>query len=69
MLLVNLVNYTNPTGLCAECQKPLNTSNPEGTIPVCCDELPYNSYNCNNTGDARCDTIGFVGLSDHLVHQ
>ncbi len=56
MLLVNLVNYTNPTGLCAECQTPLNTSNPEGTVPVCCDEMPYNSDNCTNTRDARCDT-------------
>ncbi len=55
ILWVNLVNYTNPTGLCAECQKPLNTSNPEGTIPVCCDELPYKNDNCTNTGNASCD--------------
>ncbi len=54
--MVNLVNYTNPSGRCAECQKPLNISNIEGTIPVCCDELPYKSGNCDNTGDARCDT-------------
>ncbi len=56
MLLVNLVNYTNPTGLCAECHTPLYTSNLEGTIPVCCNELPYKDSNCTNTGDARCDT-------------
>ncbi len=56
MLLVNLVNYTNPTGLCAECQTPLYTSNPEGIIPVCCDELPYKNNNCNNTGVTSCDT-------------
>ncbi len=56
VLIVNLVNYTNPSGLCAECQKPLNTSSIEGTIPVCCDEQRYISANCNNTGDARCDT-------------
>ena len=57
MLWVNLTNYTNPSGLCAECQIQ-NTSNPlnESLGPVCCDEMPYNSYNCNNTGDARCDT-------------
>ncbi len=54
--MVNLVNYTNPSGLCAECQKPLNTSNIEGTILVCCDELPYKSSNCVNTGNQSCDT-------------
>ncbi len=56
ILTVNLVNYTNPTGLCAECQKPLNTNNPEETIPVCCDELPFSTGNCDNTGEERCDT-------------
>ncbi len=56
MLLVNLVNYTNPSGLCAECQPLLNISNPEERIPVCCGEKPYKSDNCTNTGDARCDT-------------
>ena len=56
ILTVNLVNYTNPTGLCAECQNPLNTSHPTETIPVCCDELPYISVNCDNTGEERCDT-------------
>ena len=24
--------------------------------PVCCDESPFRSDNCNNTGEARCDT-------------
>ncbi len=47
ILTVNLVNYTNPTGLCAECH---------GLMPVCCDELPFISGNCTNTGDKRCDT-------------
>ena len=56
ILTVNLVNYTNPTGLCAECQRPLNTSYPTNTIPVCCDELPFKSGNCDNTGEERCDT-------------
>ncbi len=56
ILTVNLVNYTNPTGLCAECQKPLNTNNTEETTPVCCDELPFKSGNCDNTGEERCDT-------------
>ncbi|XP_064403195.1 uncharacterized protein LOC135348787 isoform X1 [Halichondria panicea] len=56
ILTVNLVNYTNPTGLCAECQNPLNTSHSTETIPVCCDELPYISVNCDNTGEERCDT-------------
>ncbi len=56
VLTVNLVNYTNPTGLCAECQRQLNTSYPTETIPVCCDELPYTFGNCDNTGEERCDT-------------
>ena len=56
ILTVNLVDYTNPTGLCAECQRPLNTSHPTDTIPVCCDELPFNFGNCDNTGEERCDT-------------
>ncbi|XP_064403395.1 uncharacterized protein LOC135348930 [Halichondria panicea] len=49
VLTVNLVNYTNPTGQCAECH-------PTETIPVCCDELPFNFGNCDNTGEGRCDT-------------
>ncbi len=57
ILTVNLVNYTNPTGLCAECQRPLNISYPMNeTIPVCCDELPFMSGNCNNIEEERCDT-------------
>ncbi|XP_064403188.1 uncharacterized protein LOC135348781 isoform X2 [Halichondria panicea] len=49
ILTVNLVNYTNPTGLCAECHETM-------PVPVCCDELPFISGNCNNTGEERCDT-------------
>ncbi len=56
ILTVKLINYTNPTGLCAECQRPLNTSHPTDTIPVCCDEQPLKFGNCNNTGEERCDT-------------
>ncbi|XP_064403224.1 uncharacterized protein LOC135348803 isoform X2 [Halichondria panicea] len=56
ILTVNLVNYTNPTGLCAECERPLNTGYPTNTIPVCCDEQPFKSGNCDNTGEGRCDT-------------
>ncbi len=52
ILTVNLVNYTNPTGLCAECHS--NTTIDFG--PVCCDQLPYTSGNCTNTGEERCDT-------------
>ncbi|XP_064403173.1 uncharacterized protein LOC135348775 isoform X2 [Halichondria panicea] len=47
ILTVNLVNYTNPTGLCAECHD---------IMPVCCDELPFKSGNCTDTGEKRCDT-------------
>ncbi len=56
ILKVNFINYNNPTGLCAECQIPLNTSHPTETIPVCCDEQPFISGNCDNTGEERCDT-------------
>ncbi len=51
ILTVSFINYTNPTGLCAECPRSPNIS-----IPVCCDELPLKSGNCTNTGDKRCDT-------------
>ena len=55
-LLVNLVNYTNPSGLCAECLTRLDqVTNATELVPVCCDE-PNITDNCNNTGDARCDT-------------
>ncbi len=50
ILKVNFINYTNPTGLCAECH--LDTS----FGPVCCDELPVHTTNCDNTGEERCDT-------------
>ncbi|XP_064403204.1 protein psiR-like isoform X3 [Halichondria panicea] len=56
ILTVNLVNYTNPTGLCAECLSSLYTSYPNETILVCCDELPFSTANCDNTGEGRCDT-------------
>ncbi len=59
ILTVNLVNYTNPTGLCAECQTTLDqVTSPDQLVPVCCDELPFNSgnVNCDNTGEERCDT-------------
>ncbi len=50
ILTVNLVDYTNPTGLCAECH--LTTS----FGPVCCDDLPFRKNNCDITGEERCDT-------------
>ncbi len=50
ILTVNLVNYTNPTGLCAECHHDTSF------VPVCCDDLPTKSGNCDNTGEERCDT-------------
>ncbi|XP_064403217.1 uncharacterized protein LOC135348800 isoform X2 [Halichondria panicea] len=57
ILTVNLVNYTNPTGLCAECQTRLiNITSADQLVPVCCDELPFISGNCDNTGEERCDT-------------
>ncbi len=57
ILTVNLVNYTNPTGLCAECLFPLSdVASADNLVPVCCDELPFTNTNCNNIGEERCDT-------------
>ena len=57
MLEVNFISYTNPTGLCAECNGGLETvTSADQLTPVCCDETPFRSDNCNNTGEARCDT-------------
>ncbi len=55
---VNFINYTNPTGLCAGCQTTLDqvTSADQFIVPVCCDELPFKTGNCDNTGEERCDT-------------
>ena len=57
ILIVNLVNYTNPTGLCAECAAPLsNFASADNLVPVCCDDRPLRNTNCDNTGEERCDT-------------
>ena len=57
ILTVNFINYTNPTGLCAECMQGLEAvTSVDQLTPVCCDESPFRSDNCNNTGEARCDT-------------
>ena len=57
ILTVNLVNYTNPTGLCAECAAPLSSvASADQLVPVCCDDRPLTNTNCNNTGEGRCDT-------------
>ena len=57
-LTVKFINYTNPTGLCAECGNVtlVNVTSADQLTPVCCDESPFRSDNCNNTGEARCDT-------------
>ena len=57
VLTVNFINYTNPTGLCAECETRLeDVTSADQLTPVCCDESPFRSDNCDNTGGARCDT-------------
>ena len=57
VLTVNFINYTNPTGLCAECETRLeDVTSADQLTPVCCDESPFRSDNCDNTGEARCDT-------------
>ena len=59
MLTVNFTDYTNPTGLCAECMTRLENvtyTSADQLKPVCCDEPTNRRDNCNNTGEARCDT-------------
>ncbi|XP_064403235.1 multiple epidermal growth factor-like domains protein 10 isoform X2 [Halichondria panicea] len=58
VLTVNFINYTNPTGLCAECAIPLSdvASADQLPPPVCCDDQPFRNTNCDNTGEGRCDT-------------
>ncbi len=57
IISVNFINYTNPTGLCAECETQLgDVTSADQLVPVCCDELPFSTGNCDNTGEGRCDT-------------
>ncbi|XP_064403302.1 uncharacterized protein LOC135348866 isoform X2 [Halichondria panicea] len=57
VLTVNFINYTNPTGLCAECSVSLsNVASADQLVPVCCDDLPLRNTNCDNTGEESCDT-------------
>ncbi len=57
ILTVNFINYTNPTGLCAECAIPLSdVASADQLVPVCCDEQPFRNTNCDNTGEESCDT-------------
>ncbi len=56
-MTVNFINYTNPTGLCAECSHPLSDVASADQLPlVCCNDQPFTNTNCNNTGEERCDT-------------
>ena len=56
-ILVKFVNYTNPTGLCAECRTRLeDVTSADQLTPVCCDDSPFRLDNCDNRGEARCDT-------------
>ena len=55
-LTVKFINYTNPSGLCAECLTRLGDVPLNSIVPVCCDETPLRTENCNNTGESRCDT-------------
>ena len=57
ILTVIFINYTNPTGLCAECETRLiNVTSADQLVPVCCDDRPFRNTSCNNTGEERCDT-------------
>ncbi len=58
VLTVNFINYTNPTGLCAECAVSLSdvASADQLPPPVCCDDRPFRNTNCNITGEESCDT-------------
>ena len=58
ILTVSYINYTNPSGLCAECNTTLVNVNftLDNIVPVCCDEMPLQAENCNNGGESRCNT-------------
>ena len=56
ILTVKFINYTNPSGLCAECNTRLGGVPLNSIVPVCCDETPLRTENCNNDGESRCDT-------------
>ncbi len=57
VLRVNFINYTNPTGLCAECAVLLSdVASVDQLVPVCCDDQPFRNTNCNNTGEESCNT-------------
>ncbi len=57
ILTANFINYTNPTGLCAECAIALSqVTSADLLVPVCCDDRPFSTGNCDNTGEGRCDT-------------
>ena len=55
-LTVKFINYTNPSGLCAECNTRLEDTPLNDIVPVCCDEMKLQTDNCNNVGESRCDT-------------
>ena len=55
-LTVKFINYTNPSGLCAECLTRLGDVPLNDIVPVCCDEMPLRTDNCNNVRESRCDT-------------
>ncbi len=57
ILTVSFINYTNPTGLCAECETELgDVTSADQLVPVCCDDQPFTNTSCDNTGEGRCDT-------------
>ena len=39
-LTVQFINYTDPSGLCAECLTILGDVPLNNIVPVCCDEMP-----------------------------
>ena len=57
-LTVKFINYTNPSGLCAECNTTLVNVNYtlDNIVPVCCNEMQLRTENCNNDKESRCDT-------------
>lgn len=54
-MTVKFINYTNPSGLCAECNKTLDEVGLANIVPACC-ERPSLTDACRSTVQERCET-------------
>ena len=55
-LTVKFINYTNPSGLCAECNTTLVNTTLNNIIPVCCNGQTEDCKNNNTSANTSCGT-------------